>query len=352
MYATESIPRSGTRQTFCAPVAILRYNASMMNSQTDAHAMKLLDLPLMLRLKQNAIVLHSELGLTEDARGQSSALLSSIVFPRGLHTLLAQRGEQNVVGQFRYRQGELNAHIVYLAPTLEEHEDDSTWLHMLDAMAAQAGKTGAQSLVGEVELSHRLFETMRRAGYAVYSRQVIWRCGPLGDQPAPPELSIYAETQADQIGVSALLGSTIPRIMQAILGPSTDMAGLVYRRDGRIEAYIAYSEGKHGVYVLPFVHPEVLDEAPDIIAAAWQQIERSRKLPVYVCVRGYQGWLENAMRDLDFAPWLEQAVMVKHLTAGVRQASFEQVGLGATGGRKPAATLRMGSESKLQRDPL
>ena len=328
------------------------YNASMMQNQSDAHAMKLLDLPLMLRLKQNAIVLHSELGLTEDARGQSSALLSSIVFPRGLHTLLAQLDEQNVVGQFRYRHDEQNAHIVYLAPTLEEHEDDSIWLHMLDAMAAQAGKTGALSLVGEVELSHRLFETMRRAGYAVYSRQVIWRCGPLDALPAPPAIRIQPETKADQTGVAALLGSTIPRIMQAILGPSTDMAGLVYRKDGKIEAYIAYSEGKHGVYVLPFVHPEVLDEAPDIIAAAWQQIERSRKLPVYVCVRGYQGWLENAMRDLDFDPWLEQAVMVKHLTAGVRQASFEQIELGTSRGRKPAATLRMGSETKIQRDPL
>ena len=60
-----------------------------MVSQTDTHSMKLLDLPLMLRLKQNAIVLDSEMGLIEDARGQNSALLSSIVFPRGLHTLLA-----------------------------------------------------------------------------------------------------------------------------------------------------------------------------------------------------------------------------------------------------------------------
>ncbi|MCY4144884.1 MAG: hypothetical protein OXE95_03960 [Chloroflexi bacterium] len=323
----------------------------MMHSQTDAHAMKLLDLPLLLRLKQTAIVLHSELGLTEDARGQNSALLSSIVFPRGLHTLLAQWDEQNVVGQFRYRQGEHNAHIVYLAPTLEEHDDDSIWLHMLDAMAAQAGKTGAQSLVGEVEHSHRLFETMRRAGYAVYSRQVIWRGGPLGAQPARPGIRIHAETPADQIGVAALLGSTIPPIMQAILGPSTDMAGLVYQKDAKIKAYIAYSEGKHGIYALPFVHPEALDEAPAIIAAAWQRIERSRKLPVYVCVRGYQGWLENAMRDLDLSPWLEQAVMVKHLTAGVRQACFGQIGLGAAGGRKSAATMPLGSETTYSATP-
>ena len=46
------------------------------------------------------------------------------------------------------------------------------------------------------------------------------------------------------------------------------MEGLVYRKDGRIEAYIAYSEGKHGVYLIPYLHPDVLSEASDIITAA------------------------------------------------------------------------------------
>ena len=312
-----------------------------MALQTDTHSIKLRDLPLMLRLKQNAIVLHSELGLTEDARGQNSALLSSIVFPRGLHTLLGHVNDKNVVGQFRYRPGESNAHIVYLAPTLDEHEDDTTWLHMLDAMAEQAGENGAHNLVGEVELSHRLFETMRRAGYAVYSRQVIWRHSPIVAGFPFSDLQITPESEDDQIGIAALLGCTIPRIMQAVMGPSADMEGLVYRKDGQVEAYVAYSEGKHGVYLLPFLHPEVLTEAPDIVAAALQKIERCRKLPVYISVRGYQGWLENAMLDLGFSPWLEQAVMVKHLTAGIRQTSFAQVSLSASGRQKPAATLQM-----------
>ncbi len=312
-----------------------------MALQTDTHSMKLRDLPLMLRLKQNAIVLHSELGLTEDARGQNSALLSSIVFPRGLHTLLGHINDKNVVGQFRYRPGESNAHIVYLAPTLDEHEDDTTWLHMLDAMAEQAGENGAHNLVGEVELSHRLFETMRRAGYAVYSRQVIWRHSPIVAGFPFSDLQVTPECEDDQIGIAALLGCTIPRIMQAVMGPSADMEGLVYRKDGQVEAYVAYSEGKHGVYLLPFLHPEVLSEASDIVAAALQKIERCRKLPVYISVRGYQGWLENAMLDLGFSPWLEQAVMVKHLTAGIRQTSFAQVSLSASGRQKPAATLQM-----------
>ncbi len=313
-----------------------------MYSQSDAHAMKLQDLPLMLRLKQNAIVLHSELGLTEGARAHSSALLPSIVFPRGLHTLVAHLDGKDVVGQFRYRPGETKAHIVCLAPALAEHDDDTIWLHMLDALAEQAGKNGAHALVGEVELSHRLFETMRRAGYAVYSRQVIWRHEPLAAPLDSGGLTLREETDDDQTGIAALLGCTIPRILQTVMGPSTDMEGLVYRKGGPIEAYIAYAGGKHGVYLMPYLHPDTLSDAPAIVAAALRQIDRCRKLPIFVCVRGYQGWLENAMLDLGFNPWLEQAMMVKHLSAGVRQTSFEGVKLATNVGRKPAATLRMG----------
>ncbi len=321
-----------------------------MNHHTATHPMKLLDIPLMLRLKQNAIALHSELRLTEDARGQNSALLSSIVFPRGLHTLLAHVEQRDVVGQFRYRQDDVNAHIVYLAPTLKDDEDDTIWLHMLDAMAEQAGKNGAQTLVAEVELSHRLFETMRRAGYAVYSRQVIWQHDPIADDIPMPDLTITPETDDDQVGIAALLGCTIPRILQTVMGPSADMEGLVYRKDGCVEAYIACSEGRHGVYLMPYLHPEILSDAPDIVAAALLAIERCRKVPVYVCVRGYQGWLENAMLDLGFSPRLEQAVMVKHLTAGVRQTSFARVSLNAGGQHKPAATLRMVNLNDEQKD--
>lgn len=312
-----------------------------MTNQPDTHSMKLLDIPLMLRLKQNAIVLHSEMGLTNDARGQNTALLSSIVFPRGLYTLVAHADDQDVVGQFRYHADEVNAHIVYLAPTLQDDEDDTVWLHILDAMAQQAGKSGAQNLVAEVETSHRLFETMRSAGYAVYSRQVIWQHHAIEGETLVSSLRVTPETNDDQIGIASLLGCTIPRILQTVMGPSADMDGLVYRKDGRIEAYIAYSEGRHGVYMIPYLHPDVLSDASDIITAAVCELERCRKVPIYVSVRGYQGWLENAMLDLGFTPWLEQAVMVKHLTAGIRQTTFSRVSLGVPGKPKTASTLRV-----------
>ena len=171
---------------------------------------------------------------------------------------------------------------------------------------------------------------------------MIWQRDPLGPGFAAPDIAIAAETAGDELGISALLGCTIPRILQSVMAPSAEMTGLLFRKEGQVEAYLAYSEGRHGVYLMPYVHPEVLSEAADIIAAALMKIDRCRKLPVYICVRGYQGWLENAMRDLGFSPWLEQAVMVKHLTAGVRQASFDRLQLSARGRSKAGGHVAVG----------
>jgi hypothetical protein len=114
----------------------------------DTRAITLVDIPLLRRLSSSSVILDSELSLTRDARGAKSALLSAILFPRGVYTLVARSETQPVIGQFRYRPEDLNAHIVYLAPGMEETGDDDTvWLHILDAMAREAGKHGAHALV-------------------------------------------------------------------------------------------------------------------------------------------------------------------------------------------------------------
>jgi hypothetical protein len=45
-------------------------------------------------------------------------------------------------------------------------------------------------------------------------------------------------------------------------------------------------------------------------------------VPVYVRVRRYQDWLDDALMQLGFDLCARQAVMVKHIAAGVRAAAF------------------------------
>jgi len=318
----------------------------------NTRSVSLVDLPLVRRLSDNGIMLHSEIGLTQDARGQNTALLSRILFQRSLHTLVARSDERLVLGQFRHSADDFNAHIVFLAPRLEAHHENTVWLNILDAMAEDAGKHGAHALIAEVEPNSHLFETMRCAGYAVYMRQHIWRHDPAQfDSP----LLLDEETASDQIGILTLMNETVPHLLHQIAAPSADMEGWVYCRQGTIEAYIAVSEGKQGIYLLPFVHPNVMDQAVDILAAAIQQTRRAHKVPVYVAVRSYQDWLDTALHALGFEDWLEQAVLVKHLAARVHQTHFTtlkvQHTLERARGILPPASPFATTESELEERP-
>jgi hypothetical protein len=290
----------------------------------DTRTAQLRDIPLVKRLADKGTVLDSELGFTRAADGPESAVLSSIFLPqRGLLTLIARCDKEHVVGQIRMKASEHLAQIVYIAPRLDEGRSDTAWLHMLDAMAAEAGKRGAHNLTAEVDEASPLFQTMRTSGFAVYARQEIWMRRP-GQGPQVAEVSpLTEETDADALDIQLLYCNIVPRLVQHIAVPSSESTGLVYRQGERIQGYIACSEGKFGVYLVPYLHPDILfTEVSAILAGAIARTNRGDKVPIYVCMRRYQDWLEDVLVEQGFERCAEQAVMVRHITAGIRQAAF------------------------------
>jgi hypothetical protein len=290
----------------------------------ETRAATLVDIPLVRRLSEQVTVLDSELAFTRNASGPQGARFFALLLPyRGVHTLVTRSEKCQVVGQFRLRDSHY-AHIAYIAPTLEEDEDDTVWMHILDSMAVEAGKRGAHILVAEVDELAPLFKTMRLASYSIYARQEIWERPP-GDYSAfEPALKVeLAETsESDLPGIQLLYGNVVPRLVQQITGLPNAGQGLVYRKDERVEGFIGVAEGKAGVYLTPHLHPDVFSDASAILASAIAQVGRSSKVPVYVRVRRYQDWLDSALVDLGFEIGTRQAVMVKHITAGIRSAAF------------------------------
>lgn len=297
----------------------------MSHHENGARGVKLVDIPLMTRLLETGVVLDSEQAFTNGVDFNSASLISSFLLPhRSLTTLLARADKQTVVGQLRVRPDQHQAHIVYIAPNLNYDQDNSAWLHILDAMAAEAGRRGAHMLTAEVDEHLNLFETMRVAGFSIYARQEIWQHAP-GELPQLPvdKVDLAEASDADAQGIYQLYANIVPRLVQQAAAPPSGCDGLVYRKNDRVEGYIAVSEGRAGIYLMPYLHPDVFSEAAAILAAAIEQARRSHeRVPVYVSVRRYQDWLEDALVDLDFEPWTRQAVMVRHITAGVRQATF------------------------------
>ncbi len=295
----------------------------MLTRDTDTRAVSLVDLPVIRRLLDKGTVLDNELVFTRSDYSPNSSLISTVLLPqRGVYTLLSRSEKQQVVAQFRLKPDDSYARVVYVAPGRDYTADDTIWLHAFDAMAREAGRHGAHMLMAEVEENDALFETLRTSGYAVYARQEVWR-RPVGDYAcAEDSVELTTETFADATGVYSLFVNTVPSMVQPFAAPPADMHGLVYRRNDRTGAYLAYAEGKSGVYLIPYLHPDVMSETPAVMAAALQHIARADRVPVYVCVRRYQDWITEALAQLGFSHYVQQAVMVKHITAGVRSAGF------------------------------
>ncbi|MBL8146600.1 MAG: hypothetical protein JNL34_09470 [Anaerolineae bacterium] len=291
----------------------------------DVHAAKLADLPMLRRFVERGALLDSELLFTRDLDLSSAALLQSILLPqRSLYTLVARSSSQPVIAQFRMRAHDHLSQLVLLAP-FEPDADDGAWLGLLDAVAFEAGRRGATMVTAEVDELSALFPLMRHAGFAVYARQEIWRwSGEMASGSAQaPVGELAEESDDDSLDIQLLYSSIVPRLVQPIAVPSRESTGLVYRKDGHVQAYIAVSPGRSGVYLMPFIHPDVLgSEAAAVLLAVIARVARAEQAPVYVCVRRYQDWLGDSLRTLGFEAVTQQAVLVRHIAAGVRSAEF------------------------------
>ena len=81
---------------------------------------------LVRRLAEKGTILDNELRCTRETADPQSMLLSSILPQRNLYTLIGESsGRQRIAGQFRVRNDERIAQIVYIAPELDGHKRDT-----------------------------------------------------------------------------------------------------------------------------------------------------------------------------------------------------------------------------------
>jgi hypothetical protein len=236
----------------------------------------------------------------------------------GAPTMVYRHDDGGYVGQFRHRLGESVAQMTFLAP---EPQDGTLhdWTRLLEAMVQEAGRRGAHSVNAEVPEGHPIFVAFRKAGFVVYSRQTILQRAPGPVSGGDPGLLRPEESQ-DSFGINLLYANTVPRLLQQaepLFGPVCE--GLVYERDGQIAAYLALVEGKSGIMIKPYFHPEVYDQASAIILSALTYIPRATRLPVYLYARTYQDWLRGVLEQVEFEPWAHQALMVKYTLVRVER---------------------------------
>jgi hypothetical protein len=293
-----------------------------MMSSTEPRPVTPLDIPLVRRVIQHRLPLDMALALTRGMPGIEDVVLSSVpLADLGAPTLLLRHNDSAYVGQFRQRADKTLAHLTFLAP---EPEDDNVrdWAALLESISFEAGKRGAHVINAEVAENHPVFQAFRQAGFVVYSRQVVLKRAPMAVTGGDPSL-VRPMADQDVIAINTLYTNTVPRLLQqAEPLVIMDCGGLVYEHGGHVAGYLAIMEGKNGIVIKPYFHPEVYEQASAIILAALSHLSQAEHIPVYLYARAYQDWLRGVLDHLEFKPWTDQALMVKYTVVRAGRAEM------------------------------
>jgi len=278
------------------------------------------DLPTLQRYRQQSVFLNSVQVLTRGPVLLSGALLSSLAPGMGIFTSVSVAGgDANpvIIGQIMRSSGAPCAQLTFLTPEKALASDGLAPL--LDYLSVQAVETGAFHLVADVDEQSAAFDALRQAGFAIYARQRIWR---LAGQPVGESKPFSWRVAKDQdlIAVRSLYNNLVPGLVQQVEPfPADRLRGLVYGKGSDILAYVELKYGSRGVWAQPFIHPDA-EEAAEYLAGLFQNLPHRNSRPVYVCVRSYQFWLEQAIGEMGAEPGPRQAMIVKHLAVAQKAA--------------------------------
>lgn len=253
-----------------------------------------------------------------------------------------------LIGQITYAGGTSFARLSFLAP--EDAIEQNELAALSEYMALQMGKKGAYHILADVNETSQVFQLLHRAGFAIYARQRIWRLDgkPLGDQGPVPWRTV---TSRDAIGVHSLYCNVVPGLVQQVEPlPKKNMKGVVLYKEGDVLAYVDLKYGRYGIWVQPFIHPDVGDFDCSLVNLL-QNLPRRGNRPLYLCVRSYQSWLESAIESMGAQPGPVQAVMVRHLTVAQRVNQAYKVP--AMNGKRAESTAPVAqiNESRYQEPP-
>ena len=294
------------------------------------------DIPTLQSQREHSVFLDSALVLTRGQLIVPGALLSYFVPSMGVITCVAdgrEPSEPSIIGQFIHLPASSFAHLTFLTPNAAL--DAPLILELLDYMAILAGARGALRLLADVDERSAAFEAMRRCGYAIFSRQRVWRL--TGQLPGKSESAHWRNAHGgDAAAIRALYNNIVPGMVQQVEPFDAQRPhGLVYDENGEVAAYVELKYGHRGIWVQPFVHPDA-EGVAECFLDLIHEIPSRYSRPVYVCVRSYQSWLEPAIQDSGAEASPRQAVMVKHLAS--QQKALRSRALPSLEGSQPEIT--------------
>ena len=142
-------------------------------------------------------------------------------------------GRNKMIGQVVHLTGQRSAHLAFVLP--EGNTDAYGRVALLEALAREAGEMGALSVVAELEDSNPMVENLRRAGFSIFCWQRIWKL-PGGSTNESP---LWQEAKPeDEFAIRSLFHAVAPPMVQSAETPPPQRAGLAFKQNGNLLAYV------------------------------------------------------------------------------------------------------------------
>ena len=296
------------------------------------------DLAMLHRVRNRGLYMDSKLAYTGKSYSVQSALRDAFTFHRDACTLVLRPDVGNgegVLGQFQIHPEHGYARLTFISP--QEAIPYQNGIELIEALVHSAGQHGAQSVLAEIDENHNAIEGLRKAGFAIFARQRIWRLESPSETIAPTDAHPWrAETSEDKSTVAHLYTNLIPALVQQVepLGLG-EASGVVYFADDELLGYLHLSQGERGDWIRPYFHPAAAITGA-LLGSGLRLLLTSEDKPLFVCVRSYQGGIEGALEKLGFVWCANEAVMVKRLAKPVTQE--EQQMIPVLNGKSPEPT--------------
>lgn len=286
----------------------------------DVRPLRWHDLPLAYRLAGHGVSFDTRLRLTVGDDPLRQALLTSL----GRTTIyVLRKGDGGALGQLHYPAKHTSARLAYVAPDLEEGDDDTLWLTLLDGLARVAGERGSVNLIAEVDDDSPMLDVLRRANFGVYARQELW-AHPTSPAAQPGNALLRPAADMDEPGMQTLYSELMPGLMRQVepLAVDTDAAYVMDDGEtGRIMVMVLEHRGIRKTLIEIYMHPDVAELAYAVVNNALSLVH-SDDQPVYCRLRSRLAPLGAALLEAGFEPVTTQAVMVRHTAARIRHHAF------------------------------
>jgi hypothetical protein len=285
------------------------------------------DLPLVIRLGEQGIILEAEAALTSSPHPVRSALVNMLIGgDYATYVWHSDKGKEEAFVQIGLEPGTHSARLACLgaspAGVQEDNEtriDEDTWLSVLDDLVVVAGKNGAHNLIAEASETGPELPVLRRANFAVYTRQDIWTTQHAPEGAVPVELRLrQPENDWD---VQVLYANIVPGLIQSVEpNPRLDHGqNWVLYEEGELAAFIQLNVGRAATWMRLLIHPNAQSKPREIIRAAMRIASPSESNTLYCSIRRYQSWLQDPLEQAGFTMWGSQAVMIRHIAQPVEK---------------------------------